>query len=103
MRCWGPEADVQAGGYNAPGLPNITGLYGNFANDAAALGSGALYNNQTYQASTGAGTASPTACSQFGFDASRSNPIYGASPTVMPPSINTPYIIYLGNPAKETA
>ena len=31
------------------------------------------------------------------FDASRANAIYGASPTVMPPSVNLPISIYLGN------
>lgn len=30
------------------------------------------------------------------FDASRCSLVYGSSPTVMPPSINTPYAIYLG-------
>lgn len=31
-------------------------------------------------------------------DASRSNSTYGASSTVMPPSVNVPMILYLGRP-----
>ena len=36
---------------------------------------------------------------RLSFDASWSNPIYGASPTVMPASVNLPIILYLGNSA----
>ena len=97
--CWAMGSDAQAGGYTAPGLPGIVGTYGNVVNNAAAEGSGALYNNTSYQTPTGQGTGSPTAASSFGFDASLSNSIYGASSTVMPPSINLPTIIYLGQPS----
>ena len=33
------------------------------------------------------------------FNAARNNTIYGASPTVMPASVNLPVILYLGIPA----
>ena len=102
MRCWGPGADVQAGGYNAPGLPNIIGTFYDVVMYSNSKGTGATYFMSGYSANSGAGVGGGYAA-KYGLDASRSNSIYGASTTVMPPSINTPYIIYLGNPAKETA
>lgn len=98
MRCWEPGADVPAGGYNAPGLPNITGqLNTGFVSVNASGTDGALSIAQMSASST---------TGNFGYhnvslslNASSSNPIYGASSTVMPSSINIPYIIYLGNPA----
>ena len=102
MRCWEPGADVQAGGYNAPGLPNIIGTFYDVVMYSNSKGTGATYFMSGYSANSGAGVGGGYAA-KYGLDASRSNSIYGASTTVMPPSINTPYIIYLGNPAKETA
>ena len=98
MRCWEPGADVPAGGYNAPGLPNITGqLNTGFVSVNPSGTDGALSIAQMSASST---------AGNFGYhnvslslNASSSNPIYGASSTVMPSSINIPYIIYLGNPA----
>lgn len=98
MRCWEPGADVPAGGYNAPGLPNITGqLNTGFVSVNASGTDGALSIAQMSASST---------TGNFGYhnvslslNASSSNPIYGASSTVMPSSVNIPYIIYLGNPA----
>lgn len=98
MRCWESGADVPAGGYNAPGLPNITGqLNTGFVSASPSGTDGALSIAQMSASST---------YGNFGYhnvslslNASSSNPIYGASSTVMPSSINIPYIIYLGNPA----
>ena len=69
-------------GYIEAGLPNITGSIHD--NEDGSGESGALY---------GSGTGSYSGHTQnpgrhdLNFDASRSNPIYGNSDTVQPPSI----------------
>lgn len=98
MRCWEPGADVPAGGYNAPGLPNITGqLNTGFVSVNASGTDGALSIAQMSASSTNGNFGYHNV--SLSLNASSSNPIYGASSTVMPSSINIPYIIYLGNPA----
>ena len=87
-----------AGGYNAPGLPDITGYL--------PIGHARLDTSPPYGAisldiiktenygETNPGGKSAT----IRFSASRSNSIYGAASTVMPPSVNIPVILYLGRP-----
>ena len=84
------------------GLPNITGTakYQRAAgNDDYGFNinrtSGALYGMELGNTTNDfAGTAS-TGANTIGFDASRSNPIYGSSTTVQPPSIKlTPQLRY---------
>lgn len=91
FRAWALGAGGTAGGYNAPGLPEIFGTTGY---DAQSGYSGAFYSGaSTYgQAGTG-GTRK-----NLSFKASLCNPSYGASSTVMPPSVNIPAILYLGRP-----
>ena len=65
------------------GLPNITGTMGAGIQYPSSF-SGALYNSSM------GGSKAPNADATsigLGFDASRSNPIYGASHTVQPPSL----------------
>ena len=100
FRNWGPGSEDSAGENNAPGLPGIIGDYGNFVNNRESVGNGALYQVSGYTDNMGAGVPGQATASRFGFDASRSNSIYGKSETVMPPSINQPAILYLGRSAQ---
>ena len=98
-----------AGGYNAPGLPNIQGVSsGDNCLTTHVLSIGSVWTGPLRVGynleSAGYGyelRASPEVGIYGGmqFDASRANAIYGASPTVMPPSVNVPCITYLGLPA----
>lgn len=98
FRAWGQGTSGAAGGYNAPGLPEIEGhfdgcdLLGDSQADwsGAFIRDGTLYGNVTVAVS-GVGIELPTT-----FSARASNPLYGSSATVMPASINLPVILYLG-------
>lgn len=75
-------------GHKAAGLPNITG---SFYNEKSGTGGGGHGDGAFYiigNAPVSANTANKgNNTSNFGFDASRSNSIYGASTTVQPPAI----------------
>jgi hypothetical protein len=62
------------------GLPNITGIHGG-ADTNGRNSSGAFYDNGASASGDGRGSGW-----SVGFDASRSNSIYGASSTVQPPA-----------------
>lgn len=62
------------------GLPNITGTHGGADSNGISV-SGAFYNNGNSTSGDGHGSGW-----SVGFDASRSNAIYGASNTVQPPA-----------------
>lgn len=98
FRNWALGASESAGGYNAPGLPEIEGTFNPWGIMPYSANSGAFVsreNNGTHpNASNGGGGV------LFTFQASGSNSIYGASSTVMPPSVNTPVILYLGRAAQ---
>ena len=87
------QGGTVAGTVKAAGLPNITGSFNsNLLNDKNSVVTGAFID--------GGATAKPTPASNgddsqdgFSFDASRSNPIYGASDTVQPPALTLRYII----------
>ena len=89
-----------AGATNPAGLPALTGeaswTRGAGGEPATTNSAGAfrvtLAGSTTTNAVSGAGDV------RLDFDASWSNPIYGASPTVMPVSVNFPVCIYLGLP-----
>ena len=98
-----------AGGYNAPGLPNIQGVSsGDNCLTTHVLSIGPVWTGPLrvgYNLES-AGEVYERRANQYEglyggmqFDASRANAIYGASPTVMPPSVNVPCITYLGLPA----
>ena len=68
------------------GLPNITGTFSRQVNNSYGGDDGAFYNRELGAQSSGqySGTGYP---SGVGFDASRSNQIYGKSDTVQPNTI----------------
>lgn len=85
-----------AGKHNAAGLPNVTGRAAGFQKTATA---GALSfvaggNNPVYN------IESVVEMYNLSVDASRSNPIFGLSDTVMPESYDTPIALYLGRAAE---
>ena len=86
----GVKGDQVAGTTVEAGLPNITGYINAGGLDGGA--SGAFYDNNTTWYGHDGGLRVPA----HGFNASRSNPIYGKSDTVQPPA-------YLVNIWKRTA
>lgn len=88
-----------AGTSKSAGLPNITGNSTRFdANtgwDDNMLVEGAFYleTNTNKGKLTSDGSSSSETWATFAFDASRSNPIYGASTTVQPPALTMRYYI----------
>ena len=98
-----PEGAQTAGGYNAPGLPNITGNVGmhSVTTGTNMQGvSGAFYATSTLSSFRDGGTqgSGATSIPIFFLDASRSSSIYGASSTVQPASVKLlPVIVYRSN------
>ena len=90
---WGLGDDT-AGGYNKPGVPNISGAV-NADGSYGSGSSGAFYRSGTSEAPNGQNRQAAMTY----MDASRSSSIYGASPTVMPASVDQPVCLYLGRPA----
>ena len=107
FRAW--TGGGNAGGYNAPGLPNIQGVSsGDNCLTTHVLSIGSVWTGPLrvgYNLESAGEVYERRANPYEGlyggmqFDASRANAIYGASPTVMPPSVNVPCITYLGLPA----
>lgn len=93
FRNWG-QGDDTAGGYNKPGVPNISGAV-NADGSYGSGSSGAFYRSGTSEAPNGQNRQAAMTY----MDASRSSSIYGASPTVMPASVDQPVCLYLGRPA----
>ena len=91
----GASGKHSTGSYIAAGLPNITGAVGSSSAFLTAdsssgafktdWGSAFVVGVDTSQARTGG--------FGFGFDASKSNALYGANSTVQPPAIATNFII----------
>lgn len=94
FRNWGPEGDNEAGQFNTAGLPNIMGDV--YANSGSWTFSGAFFTTSGTGKAVGVSSSDISVKNKFSIDASKSNPIYGGSHTVMPPSINQPVILYLG-------
>ena len=81
--------------YVEAGLPNITGIMGAVRQGGSGpniLATGAFYHHSTYNANNKTGNSDDWG-SHYGFDASRSNPIYGRSYTVQPPALTVRYYI----------
>ena len=93
------------GGYNAPGMPEITGTL------TAQAGDDGVYEALFPQIALRPvahlpllvedfpdrlGTNADAGYGALEFRASRSSSIYGASQTVMPSSINLPIVLYMG-------
>lgn len=103
FRGWA-QGTGNAGGYNAPGLPNVVGEWSNFnvpiISVPAPLPSGAIrLLNSANGNSTLTTGGTGYVWDGISLEASRSNFIYGGSDTVMPASVNLPVILYLGIPA----
>lgn len=98
---WGASDTHPAGTKLEAGLPNITGTFvaalrDGFTSKSKERITGAFYENGTTTGEDGYNSIStdvgiPSGGAPFGFDASRSNSIYGASDTVQPPA----YCLYL--------
>lgn len=87
LKCWvrGAGSISEVGGYLAAGLPNIEGEAGSKISAKEELScTGALYQSLV---SVGGEANGNYKYVSLGLDASLSNPIYGASDTVQPPSI----------------
>lgn len=99
FRAWALGAGEGAGSYNKPGLPNITGKISARSSGMAQIGAFFLgLNTDGVPCGTFVGSDSNRSINVPTLDASRSNSTYGASSTVMPPSVNVPMILYLGRP-----
>ena len=88
----------ESGRYNAPGLPELLGGFSAYTYDAGMPWQAITSVDSGMNALT-VGSSGGTRYNAFTFRASLSNTIYGASSTVMPPSVNLPVILYLGIPA----
>lgn len=78
-----------SGEFKDAGLPNITGTGGEILHNDSTTGALYYYNfigSRTYP-------EGPYSSGRYGFDASRSNPIYGRSDTVQPKSYTVFYIM----------
>ena len=101
FRAWTLGAGGVAGGYNAPGLPDIVG---GWTAERYYNGGAGTVTNGAVKTTWAAGVSDMPAGSffnmaQYVFNASGSNSTYGASPTVMPASVDLPICLYLGNSA----
>ena len=87
-----------AGEYNAPGLPEIEGAWSgwNIMSIAGGENAGAFQSHWEAAGSIASATKEAGVWDRLLIKASRSNPLYGSSTTVMPESINLPVILYLG-------
>lgn len=87
------SADAAIGDMKDAGLPNITGSQetGHSLGLFGPEGTGAFRKHSSYGGSVAG--ASGSYSKGFTFDASRSNPIYGNSTTVQPPSMLVNYFI----------
>jgi hypothetical protein len=101
-----PTDDVsKLNSVNEAGLPNITGNYQGFrtGNSGNPNAIGALYMSFDGVSSIGSGSGSTNRVQNLGFDASRSNSIYGNSDTVQPQSLNQLLYICVGNTSVNEA
>lgn len=87
MCLWGADSSHSAGSSISAGLPNITGLAKSLLGDntSGISFTGALYTVSTPRQRSWSGTTGDEIRS-VGFDASKSNSIYGNSSTVQPPA-----------------
>ena len=98
---WGASDTHPAGTTVEAGLPNIEGTFiaalrNGFNSESKSRITGAFYENGSTTGEDGYNSISsnvgiPSGGAPFGFSASRSNPIYGASNTVQPPA----YCMYI--------
>lgn len=82
------------------GLPNITGIAGNFGTTAYSVCEGAFVPSSVGTSATATTGASGSGNTRLGFDASESNDIYGSSDTVQTQSVKYPYYIVVATTTK---
>lgn len=90
LKCWvkGANSISEVGGYLAAGLPNITASWiENVGHVIDYKCVGAISTTNTNDGSPSANATIDYDGGTMHFDASKSNPIYGSSDTVQPPSI----------------
>ena len=104
FRNWALGVSENAGTYNAPGLPELTGEYASQEGCNAVFTAKELsgvFTKGTQRSGPVPGyTSGSYAAWKLKFLASGANGLYGASDTVMPPSIDMPVIFYLGRRGK---
>ena len=88
LKCWvrGAGSISEVSGYLAAGLPNITGQLGLYGVEKPYCTTSGAFTTNDGAMTYGAGHSKADGLITD-FDASKSNPIYGASDTVQPPSI----------------
>lgn len=94
LMCWTDGNSKNAGAYNKPGAPNISG-YSSRVRKLGGSPSGAIVERTGTMNADNGDNSRAYVC--IGIDASKSSSVYGASTTIMPSSVNVPVIIYLGN------
>ncbi len=87
---WGANAASEVGTYLESGAPNITGYITGGGQSYTTQYGGAFYE---YGGSTDTADSGHSTVPVVGFDASRSNPIYGAAEIVQPPAGKALWII----------
>ena len=87
LKCWvkGANGIEEVGSYLSAGLPNITGSVGTYRLAVESVSTGALYVK--WRGTHGQSGSNAANADEIGFDASKSNSIYGNSDTVQPKSI----------------
>lgn len=84
---WGADKNHEAGTEMEAGLPNITGWLSLLGNGIVAPVDGKLFSYDKSAGNLEHNCANlGNQCNKFNFNASKSNPIYGASDTVQPPA-----------------
>jgi microcystin-dependent protein len=87
------EGSTVAGTVKQAGLPNITGKTSGFFRTSALSPSGAFIRGTVTQLTQKMDSSGYGTFEDNSFDASLSNPIYGASTTVQPPALTMKYMI----------
>lgn len=96
---FGTTAAGQYGAAVQAGLPNITGQFGAVKSYKQPTTTGAFGYAGQGTADVGDYADTPRYENLYGFDASLSSPIYGASDTVQPPHVKYPWVISVYNAA----
>jgi hypothetical protein len=95
---------AQIGDYIAPGLPNITGYIGLWADEIISpQPSGAFALNRSKSARVYDGADQRTSTNGFDFDASRSSSVYGNSTAVQPNAVRYRAMVQLAVSATDEA
>lgn len=96
FRAWTGTGGV-AGGYNAPGLPDLSGYVPAVVMSESTVSATGPFSVGPVTYTDAVNPGQGQVHRSIIFNASHVSAIYGASPTVMPASIDLPVILYLGN------